>query len=327
MLKARITGLGSYLPKRVMTNYDFEKIVDTSHEWIIQRTGIEERRIAEPDEHPSDMGKRAAGQALDRAGVAPAEVELIIVATMTPDYPSPSTAAILQQKIGAVHAGVVDINAACSGYLYGISTAKAFVESGMYRTVLFVATEKMSSIVDYTDRTTCILFGDGAAAAVVQREGPGLTIEGVCLGGDGSEACLMQIPAGGAVHPASQATVAAKEHYFRMDGKAVYKHAVRRMAETIDESLSKACFNRKDLRWIVPHQANVRIMDSLAKFLGVPESIIYQTIQKYGNTSASSIGIALDELIQEEGVTAHDVILLVSFGVGLTWGSCLLRKI
>ena len=322
--KARIIGLGSYLPKKVLTNHDLENLVETSDEWILSRTGIRERRIAEENEFTSDMGAIAATEALKEAKINAEDIELIIVATMSPDYISPSTAGLIQAKLKADKAAAFDIQAACSGFLYALSTAKAFVESGLYRNVLLVAAEKMSAFMDYTDRSTCILFGDGAAAAVIAANGPGLRIDSLCLGSDGQLADLIKIPGGGARFPATLETVEKKLHYFQMSGNEVFKHAIRRMTHAARECLEKAGLVEEEVRWFVPHQANKRIIDLIAKNFNIPEERVYLTLHKYGNTSASSIGIALYELMQGERCQDGEHLLLTVFGGGLTWGAALL---
>jgi 3-oxoacyl-[acyl-carrier-protein] synthase-3 len=319
--------MGSYLPDRVLTNDDLSKMVDTSDEWIFSRVGIKTRRIAAPDEQPSDMGAAAAKKALENAGIGPGDVDLILVVTMSPDYISPSTAALIQTKIGADKAAAMDLQAACTGFLYGLSTAKAFVESGMYRTVLLVATEKMSAFMDYKDRNTCVLFGDGAAAVVVKAEGRGLAIDSVCLGTDGQHADLVIIPGGGARHPASEESLKQGLHYFKMNGKEVFKHAVRRMTGAAKECMEKAGLQEQNISWIIPHQANIRIMEAMGKHFNLPEERVYKTIQKYGNTSASSIPIALHELVSQYALKEGDHLLLVAVGGGLTWGASLLTQV
>lgn len=324
-VKARIIGLGSYLPKRVMTNQELEGMVDTSDEWIVSRTGMKERRIAKEDEFTSDMGYNAAKLAI--YGTSPEEIDLIIVATMTPDYPSPSTAALIQAKLGATKAAAFDVQAACTGFIYGLSVAKAYVESGMYKKVLLIASEKMSSVIDYKDRNTCVLFGDGAAAALVADSGEGLHIDTISLGADGELDQLVIIPGGGSRHPASHETVDSGMHYFKMAGKEVFKHAVRRMGAAIVECLAKAGVDDHQVSWLVPHQANIRIIEAIAKNLNLPMDKVYQTLHKYGNTSGSSIAIALDELVKEDKIQVGDHILLVAFGGGLTWGASILTKV
>ncbi len=323
--KARITGLGSYLPQKILSNHDLEKMVDTNDEWIVTRTGISERRIAADEQASSDLAIEAAKKALQAAKIEPESVDLILVATMTPDHLCPSTAAIVQSKLGAVNATAFDISAACSGYLFALSTAKAFVESGRYQTVLLVGAEKMSSFLDFTDRTSCILFGDGATAAVIQSEGEGLLIGDVHLGSDGSLEELIKIPAGGARAPASNKTVEAREHFVQVKGRETYKHAVRRMCQVSRHCLEEANLSLSDISYLVAHQANARIIDAVADEMGIPEEKVYKTIHKYGNTSAASVGITLDELLQEKN--PEEPLLLVAFGGGLTWGGALLHPI
>ena len=326
-LKARIIGLGTYLPKNILTNLELEKMVDTSDEWIVSRTGMRERRLAATDEFPSDMGAHAAQQVLESSGIASKDIDMILVATMSSDYISPSTANLIQAKIKAENAASMDIQAACTGFLYALSVAKAFVESGCYKRVLVIATEKMSAFIDYKDRTTCILFGDGAAAAIIAGEGKGLRIDTLCLGSDGTLADLVKIPGGGSRFPASKQTVEQGLHYFKMSGNEVFKHAVRRMSAAARECLKKAGLEETDVSWLVPHQANKRIIDAIAKHFNIPESKVYQTVHKYGNTSASSIAIALYELMQEHEFQEGEHLLLTAFGGGLTWGASILTKI
>lgn len=326
-LSARIIGLGSYLPKKVLTNQDLERMVDTSDEWIVSRTGMRERRVADVDEFPSDMGAEAARQALQACSISPNEIEMILVASMSPDYISPSTANLIQAKIHAEQAAAMDIQAACSGFLYALSIAKAYIESGTYRYILVVASEKMSAFIDYQDRATCVLFGDGAAAAVVSSQGEGLKIDTLCLGSDGQLADLVKIPAGGSRYPATYQTIEQRLHYFKMTGNEVFKFAVRRMSAAARECLAKAGLEEKDVGWLVPHQANKRIIDAIAKNFNIPEERVYQTVHKYGNTSASSIAIALHELIQEQQLQEGEHLLLTAFGGGLTWGAAILTKV
>lgn len=326
-LQARITGMGSYLPARIMTNKEFESLIDTSDEWIESRTGIKERRIAAANEFTSDMGTAAAVKALEAAGLVANDIELILVATMTPDYISTSTGALIQTNLKAERAAAVDIQAACSGFLYVLSMAKAYIESGMYSRILVVASEKMSTYVDYTCRGTSILFGDGAAAAVVSNEGSGLAIDTICLGADGSLAQLVIVPGGGVRHPPSKESLAAGLHYFKMEGREVFKHAVKRMSAAAKECLTRVGLTDEQISWLVPHQANLRIMDAIAKGFNIPSDRMYKTVHKYGNTSASSIAIALDELIREHQLINDEHILLVAFGAGLTWGAGVLTKI
>jgi len=326
VLKARIIGLGSYLPKRVLSNSELEQMVETSDEWILSRTGIRERRLAAPDEAPSDMGVEAATRALQDADIGCEEIDLILVATMTPDYICPGTAALIQHRIGATRAAAFDIQAACTGFLCALSMAKAYIEAGFYKTILVVATEKMSAFIDYKDRNTCVLFGDGAGAAVVGNEWEGLAIDSICLGADGSLAELIIVPGGGARHPATAETVAQNMHTLKLMGKEVFKHAVRRMNGAVKECLAKAGLSEQQIGWLIPHQANDRIMEALSKSFEIPDERVYKTVHKYGNTSASSVVIALDELVREKKLHGGEHLLLVAFGGGLTWGAALLTK-
>lgn len=322
--KARIISTGSYLPKGVLSNNDLEKMVDTSNEWILTRTGIKERRLAEEGESTSEMGFQAARKAIEKAGVDVEKIELILCATLTPDYPFPSTACLIQARLGAFNAAAVDLQAACTGYIYALSQAKAYIESGMYQTILIVASEKLSSIVNYKDRTTCVLFGDGAAACVVAAEGKGLLISNTCLGADGRLAELLIMPAGGSKKPASMETVQANQHFLQMDGKETFKHAVRRMEMAAKSCLESSSLTEEQIKWLVPHQANMRIIEAIAKRFCLSMARVVLTLHKYGNTSASSVGIALDELLQEKDLQQEDHILLVAFGAGLTWGATIL---
>lgn len=325
--KARIIGMGSYLPSRIMRNQDFEKIVDTTDEWIVSRTGIKERRVAAINEFTSDMGAEAAKKALKAAQTSAVDIDLILVTTMTPDYISSSTAALIQHMIGAKNAGAVDVQAACSGFIYGLSMAKAFIESGMYKKILLIASEKMSTYIDYSDRSTCILFGDGAAAAVVSCNGEGLELNTICLGADGELAQAVIVPGGGVRHPPSTESLADGLHFFKMKGQEVFKNAVRRMESAGKECLSRAGIIEENVSWFVPHQANLRIIDAISKSFNIPSDRVYKTVHKYGNTSASSIAIALNELTQEHTIPSGEHILLVAFGAGLTWGASVLTKV
>lgn len=323
---ARIIGTGSYLPQTILSNEDLEKMVDTSDEWIVSRTGMKERRLAGSTEYTSDMGYFAAEKAIESAQINKNDIDFIIFATLTPDYMFPNTACLIQSRLGLEKAGAVDIQAACTGYLYALSMAKSFIESGAYKNVLVVASEKLSSIVDYTDRNTCVLFGDGASACIVSGEGNGLLVRDLCLGSDGQYADLLMLPAGGSRHPASSETIAKKMHFVRMEGKEIFKHAVRRMSSAAEVVLHQTGLSQDDIRWLVPHQANMRIIEAIAKRFSYSQKQVFLTVQKYGNTSASSIGIALDELIREGGLKNKDHIMLVAFGAGLTWGAGILTQ-
>lgn len=327
MIRARITGIGSYLPERILSNTDLEKIVDTSDEWIFSRTGMKERRIAREDEATSDMAIASGKKALENSGLSAEEIDLVIVATSTPDHLMPSTAAIVQAGIGASKAAAFDLIAACTGYLYGLSTAKAYIESGIYKNVLLVASEKMSAVLDYEDRTTCVLFGDGASAAVVSSKGAGLAIDSICLGSDGQLSDLIMIPAGGSRQPVTEETLKNRQHYFKMSGKEVFRHAVRRMGAAANECLEKANLTENQIAWLVPHQANVRIINALAKNFQIPLEKVAVTVHKYGNTSAPSVAITLDEILAEQAIEVGEHLLLVAFGSGLTWGASVITKI
>jgi 3-oxoacyl-[acyl-carrier-protein] synthase-3 len=321
---AKIIGTGSYLPKKVLTNSDLEKMVETSDDWIVTRTGMRERRIAEPDEFTSDMGREAALKAIEEAGIAVEELDLILVATITPDYTFPSTACLLQSQLKAVNAAAMDVQAACTGYIYALSIARAYVDAGLYRTILVVASEKLSSFVNYKDRNTCVLFGDGASACVVGNEGHGFLIRDVSLGSDGDHSDLISVPAGGSRQPPSAETICADLHYIRMDGKEVFKHAVRRMESACKICLDKTGLKEEEISWLIPHQANIRIIEAMAKRFQLPMERVFMTIHKYGNTSASSVGIALDELVRESQLKSGENLLLTAFGAGVTWGASIL---
>ena len=326
-IQARIVGTASYLPERVLTNADLEKIVETSDEWIMTRTGIKERRIAAEGENTSDMGVSAARRVLELTNTLATDIDLILVCTLTPDYSFPSTASLIQHKLGAREIPAFDLQAACTGYIYGLSVAKAFVESGMYKWVLLVASEKLSAIVNYKDRNTCVLFGDGAAASLIMGTGAGLSIKNVVIGGDGSQAKLLEMPAGGSCLPASYETIDQGKHYITMQGNDVFKHAVRRMETAIKECLDAVGVAEESISWLVPHQANIRIIDALTNRFNLPIEKVYKTLQKYGNTSASSVAIALGELLAEQDLAIGGRIVLTAFGAGVTWGAALLVQI
>ncbi len=328
MVKAKIIGLGSYVPKKILTNKDLEKIVDTSDEWITTRTGIKERRIADVNEFTSDMGYFAAKEALKDAHLTAKDIDFILVATLTPDYIFPSTACLIQNKLETNNIPAIDVQAACSGYIYALCLAKALVEKKVYKNVLIVASEKLSAITNYKDRSTCVLFGDAAAACIVSLENRGLEIENVYLGSDGSLADLLIQPAGGSRLPASQDSVEKGKHFIQMEGKEVFKHAVRRMQQAVEHCLSQANMTEKDISWLIPHQANERIIEAIAKrFSHLPkEKIFSDVVRKFGNTSASSIGLALDQLKKQNMFKNKETILLTAFGAGFTWGAAILKN-
>lgn len=323
---ARIIGLGKFLPKKVLNNQELESMVETSHDWIVSRTGIHERRIAVEGEHASFLGFKAAEEALQNSGIAKESIQMIICATMTPDYITPSTAALIQKELGIPGVVAFDMQAACTGFLYAIMQAKAFIESGLYDNILVVATEKMSSVVDYKDRNTCVLFGDGAASAVISSKGKGLKIDTVTLGADGDQSQLIYIPGGGSRLPATATSYQEGLHFVKMEGREVFKHAVRRMSAAIKTCLEKAELKEEEISWLVPHQANQRIIDAIASNYHISAEKIYMTLHKYGNTSGSSVAIALTELVAEGKIEKGDHLLLVAFGAGLTWGAALLTQ-
>ncbi len=332
-ITAVISSIGISLPENILTNFDLEKMVETTNEWILTRTGIEERRIAKTDEHTSTLAVQAARDALFRRGIDASSVDLIIVTTMTPDYLCPSTACLVQGELQASQAAAFDLQAACSGFLYGLQTAKAFVESGIYKKILLISSEKNSAFVDYTDRNTCVLFGDGAGACLIEPSTspdlPNLTfaIRSVELGADGSLSDLIVIPAGGSRHPGSHESIENKLHAIKMNGKEVFKHAVRRMELAAKSCLETEQLEEKNLRWLVPHQANMRIIDALAKRFDIPSDRVATTIKQYANTSASTIPIALYDILKKGAVEPHDLFLLVAFGGGLTWGASILEAL
>jgi 3-oxoacyl-[acyl-carrier-protein] synthase-3 len=320
-----ITGVGSYVPERILTNQDLEKMVDTSNDWIISRTGIKERRIAASDEFTSDIAAQAAIRAIKMAGIAPEKIDLIIVATITPDMPFPATACLVQQKIGAYHAAAFDIEAACSGFIYGLEIGQQFIMSRTYDAVLVVGAEKLSSIVDWTDRNTCVLFGDGAGAAILQNRPSSHGLLTAIMGADGRKAELLSMPAGGSRVPATPDSVAARLHYLRMDGKETFKCAVNAMYVAASEALRRCEIDISEVACIIPHQANRRIIDAVGERLGAAPERLFLNVDRYGNTSAASVAIALDEAVQSGRVKRGDLILLMVFGAGLTWGAAIIE--
>ncbi|HHX96602.1 MAG TPA: ketoacyl-ACP synthase III [Clostridia bacterium] len=320
-----IVGLGTWLPETRITNQDLMKMVDTSDEWILTRTGIAERRKALPTEAASDLGAKAAERALVAAKIKPEAVDLIIVATTTPDMFFPATACLIQKEIGAVNAAAFDLSAACSGFLYALSVGNQFIATGTYDTVLVVAAETLTKLVNWSDRGTCILFGDGAGAAVLQAVEAGSGFLAFDLGAEGSGAELLKVPAGGSRRPASLETIENNEHYIVMQGNEVFKFAVRIMGETACKVLAKAGLSHRDLDYLVPHQANTRIISAACKRLGLSEKKVYVNLSRYGNMSAASIPVALDEAVKGGCIQKGDLVLLVGFGAGLTWGSTVMK--
>jgi len=320
-----ITGVGSYVPEHILTNADLEKSVDTSDEWITSRTGIKERRIAAAGQFTSDLAAQAAGRAMKMAGVTADQIQLIIVATITPDMPFPNTACLVQEKIGAHRAAAFDVEAACSGFIYGLEIGAQFVMSRTYDTVLVIGAEKLSSIVDWTDRNTCVLFGDGAGAAILQSREHSHGLLTAVLGADGGKADLLSMPGGGSRCPATADSVAAKRHYLRMDGKETFKKAVQAMCSAAEEALRRCDLDITRIKCVIPHQANRRIIDAVGQRLGAKPEQIFINLDRYGNTSAASVAIALDEAVTSGTVQRGDLILLVVFGAGLTWAAAVIE--
>jgi 3-oxoacyl-[acyl-carrier-protein] synthase III len=325
-IRAKITGTGSALPAKILTNSDLEAMVETSDEWIITRTGIKERRIATEDEFTSTFASEAALRALDMAGLRASELDLIVLGTVTPDFPFPATSCIIQQKIGAVNAAVFDISAACSGFIYGLSIADKFILTGAAKKVLVIGAEVLSRIVDWTDRNTCVLFGDGSGAAIVEACEGDEGILSTHIFSNGAFWNTLYLPGCGSRNPASRAsTIDDKLYFLRMEGNDVFKHAVRAMEEAANCALEANGMTQSDISLFIPHQANRRIIDATGKRLKLPPEKIITNLQKYGNTSSASIPIALDEANREGRIKPGDIVLLDAFGAGFSYGSALLR--
>jgi 3-oxoacyl-[acyl-carrier-protein] synthase-3 len=320
-----IAGVGSYVPAKVLTNADLEKMVNTSDEWITTRTGIKERHIAAPDQFTSDLGTEAAKLAMLRAGVTAEQLDLIVVATITPDMPFPSTAALVQRKLGAHRAAAFDLEAACSGFIYALEVAQQFIMSRTYDTVLVIGAEKLSAIVDWQDRNTCVLFGDGAGAAVLRNRPNSHGLLTAVMGADGNKADLLFMAAGGSRCPASAETVANRLHFLRMEGKETFKCAVQAMHTAAKEALRRCELDISRIKLIIPHQANLRIIQAVGERLGARPEQLFVNLHKYGNTSAASVAIALDEAAQSGQLATGDLLLLVVFGAGLTWGAAVIE--
>ena len=330
--RSRIAGTGHYVPARVLSNRDLERMVDTSDAWIVERTGIRERRVAAEGEASSDMAAAAARQAIEAAGIQATELDLIIVATVTPDRPLPATAVFVQQKIGARNdCPAFDIAAACAGFIYGLSIADRFVAAGAARHVLVIGVELLTRVLNWKDRATCVLFGDGAGAAVVSALGDsgrgdsGRGILSTHLYADGSQANALHIPAGGSACPASRVSVEEGLHYVHMAGQDVFKYAVRALSSASMTALEANGFTREDVQWVVPHQANMRILDAVSKRVGIGLDRFVLNLAKYGNTSSASIPIALDEARRAGTIRDGDHVLMCALGGGLAWGSALVR--
>jgi 3-oxoacyl-[acyl-carrier-protein] synthase-3 len=321
-----IRGTGAYLPEKVLTNDELSKFVDTSDEWIQARTGILERRIAAEGEFTSDLAVAAAEKALAASALDREEIDLLIVATITPDMPFPSTACIVQSKLGLRKITAFDVEAACSGFLYILDMATAMLQSGRYKNALIIGAEKLSSIIDWQDRTTCVLFGDGAGAAVLSRiDDPETGILDSTLHADGSHEDLLNMPGGGSRMPATESSVDSRHHYLKMNGKEIFKHAVRNMAKAATSLLERQNLDISKINRVIPHQANIRIIDTIQERLDIPKDKFYINLQNYGNTSAASIPIALDEACRKGLVRHGDLVLCVAFGAGLTWGASLIK--
>lgn len=320
-----IVSVGSYVPEKIVTNADLEKLVDTSDEWITTRTGIRERRVAAADEFTSDLGAKAASRALEKVGISGEQIQLIIVATITPDMTFPSTAALIQQKIGAVNAAAFDIEAACSGFIYALEIGQQFIMSRTYETVLVIGAEKLSSIINWKDRNTCVLFGDGAGAAVLQYRPGSHGLLTACMGADGSKAELLNMPGGGSRCPATVDSVNAGLHFLRMEGKETFKNAINAMNAAAHEALARCNLDISQIKCVIPHQANRRIIDAVGERLGVRQDQVFVNLDRYGNTSAASVAIALDEAVDQGIIRRGDLVLLLVFGAGLTWGAAVIE--
>lgn len=325
MLRAKIIATGSYVPKHVLTNFDLEKMVDTSDEWIRERSGIRERRIADEKEAASDLACEAAKAAFKRADIKPKDIELIIVATVTGDMPTPATACHLQHKLGIKKAAAFDVNAACSGFLYGLSIADSFIKSGAYKKILIVGAEVLSRVTDWEDRTTCVLFGDGAGAVILKATDEDRGIVSTHIRSNGALWELLNMPCGGSRNPASKESLKKKMHYLRMKGNETFKIAVRTLENLVARTLEENKLKPSQLSLLIPHQANLRIIQATAERLNIPMEKVFVNIDKYGNTSAASIPIALDEAVRQGRVRDGDYVLLEAFGGGLTWASVLIK--
>jgi 3-oxoacyl-[acyl-carrier-protein] synthase III len=323
-----IIGTGSYMPEKVLTNNDLSHIVETSDEWITTRTGIKQRRIAAENEATSDLASAAAQRALADAGVSADEIDLIVVATVTPDMAFPSTACIVQRKIAATKAVCFDISAACSGFVYALQVARHFLNAGTRQTALVIGAEKLSSIVNWTDRNTCVLFGDGAGAVVIRAndapDAPGRVLSTV-MGSDGNLSDLLKVPGGGSACPVTASNLDQRLNTIHMEGRETFKHAVTRMCQASEQALEQAGLTKNDISIVIPHQANARIISAIADRLGLPPEKTFMNLDQYGNTSAATIPVALDEAVRQGRVQRGDIVLLVAFGGGFTWAASVVR--
>lgn len=323
--KVKIAGTGSCLPEKILTNDDLSRMVDTNDEWIVRRTGIKQRRIASEKETPSTLGAIAGARAMEVAGVKPEEIELIVVGTSNPDHLFPTTACLIQSHLGLVNAGAFDLLAACSGFLYAFSIGSQYIRTGQYSKILIVGTEVLSRMVNWKDRSTCVLFGDGAGAAVLTRSEDSSDVLYTELGSDGTRGDLIKLPAGGTAMPSTAETIANGMNFIHMEGRQVYEFAVRKLGELSARAIDKAGLSPDDVQWFLPHQMNIRIIESCAQKANIPPEKIIITIDKYGNTSASSIPIALDESIRSGRVKRGDVVVSIALGAGLTWATAVFR--
>jgi 3-oxoacyl-[acyl-carrier-protein] synthase-3 len=320
-----LKGIGSYVPEKILDNKELSLKVETSDDWIRTRTGIRERRIASPDQPTSELSLNAARKAIEAAQIQPDQIDLVIVATITPDMAFPSTACILQHKLGLGKVACFDLEAACSGFLYSLDVADGMLASGRYKCALVIGAEKMSSILDWEDRTTCVLFGDGAGAAIIMTEGDGPNLVGFRSGADGSNPSLLHQPAGGSKQPACIASIENREHFLKMNGKEIFKSAVRVMEKATRELLEANGLDTQDVDHVIPHQANVRIVESMAQRLEIPLDKFFCNLDRHGNTSAASIPIAFDEACNRGIFRKGEIGVLVAFGAGLTWSATLVR--
>jgi 3-oxoacyl-[acyl-carrier-protein] synthase-3 len=325
MTRAYISGVGAYAPKRILTNADLERIVNTTDAWIVQRSGIRERHIAEEGEASSDLALPAAQQALDRANLVPEDVDFIVVATTTPDHFFPTTANVIQHRLGCRRAGSVDVLAACAGSVYSLTIGSQFIQAGKYRRVLCIGTETLSKITDFTDRGTCVLLADAAGAAVLEATDEDRGIIDADLYSDGQYADLLHMPAGGSRNPATHETVEGRGHYAKMKGSEVFKVAVRMFEDSTVQLLGRHGFTAKDVDLFIPHQANLRIIEAATKRVGLPMERVFVNIDRYGNTGAASVYVALAEAVGAGRIRRGDLVLLAAFGGGFTWGAALLR--
>lgn len=325
MTRARIVGVGSYAPKRVLTNADLEKMVETSDEWIVQRSGIRERRIADEGEATSDLAVKAAQQALERAGLVPEDIEFIVVGTTTPDMFFPAVGNLVQQRLGCRRVGSVDLLAACAGSVYSMAVGAKFIETGKYRRVLCIGAETLSRITDWTDRGTCVLLADAAGAAVLEASEDGSGLIDADLYSDGQYWELLYMPGGGSRYPATHETVDARMHYAKMKGSEVFKVAVRMFVESTSSLLRRHGFTAADVDLFIPHQANLRIIEAAVKRVGLPMERVFINVDRYGNTGAASVYVALEEAVSAGRINRGDLVLLAAFGGGFTWGSALVR--